>query len=139
MNFGQAIKHVFSNMFNISGRARRSEYWWWQLFVYILSWVVNLLLTPLFTSATTPIVYGAADASALIASTFAMIGTVGMIVGIVFFILNFSVTVRRLHDTNRSGLNLFWLLLPLIGGIILLVFTIQDSTPGENRFGASPK
>ena len=55
------------------------------------------------------------------------------------FIPYLAVTVRRLHDTDRSG---WWLLLafiPIIGGIILLVFMIQDSQPETNRFGPNPK
>jgi uncharacterized membrane protein YhaH (DUF805 family) len=55
------------------------------------------------------------------------------------FIPGIAVSVRRLHDTNRSG---WWLLLdliPFIGGIILFVWFVQDGTPGDNRFGANPK
>jgi uncharacterized membrane protein YhaH (DUF805 family) len=50
-----------------------------------------------------------------------------------------AVAVRRLHDTGRSG---WWLLIafvPLIGGLVLLVFYVQDSQPGSNPFGANPK
>jgi uncharacterized membrane protein YhaH (DUF805 family) len=47
--------------------------------------------------------------------------------------------VRRLHDTNRSGWNLLFALIPLIGAIILLVFFVQDSDAETNRFGTNPK
>jgi uncharacterized membrane protein YhaH (DUF805 family) len=50
-----------------------------------------------------------------------------------------AVSVRRLHDTGRSG---WWLLVgvvPLIGCFILLVFTLQDSDPGDNEYGPNPK
>ena len=50
-----------------------------------------------------------------------------------------AVTVRRLHDTDRSG---WWVLInfiPIVGGLVLLVFTVLDSQPGANRFGPNPK
>ncbi|MCC6543190.1 MAG: DUF805 domain-containing protein [Nitrospirae bacterium] len=50
-----------------------------------------------------------------------------------------AVVVRRLHDTNRSGWWLLIGLIPLIGGIVLIVFTVQDSQPGPNQFGPNPK
>ncbi|MBU3923152.1 DUF805 domain-containing protein, partial [Patescibacteria group bacterium] len=46
---------------------------------------------------------------------------------------------RRLHDTNRSGLWWFLNLIPIIGGIILLIFTFQDSNPNSNKYGPNPK
>ncbi len=52
---------------------------------------------------------------------------------------NFAVSVRRLHDTNRSG---WWLLIglvPLIGAIVFFVFMVQDSQPDENQYGPNPK
>jgi len=49
------------------------------------------------------------------------------------------VTIRRLHDTDRSGWNLLWGLIPLIGTIMLIVFYCTDGTPGPNRFGPDPK
>ena len=53
-------------------------------------------------------------------------------------IVSLAVSVRRLHDTDRSG---WWLLLNIVpfGGIVVLVFSCLESTPGPNRFGASPK
>ena len=57
---------------------------------------------------------------------------------IVTFIPSLSVTVRRLHDTGRSGWWLLALLIPF-GGIIIFVFSCLDSHPGDNRFGPNPK
>jgi len=49
------------------------------------------------------------------------------------------VGVRRLHDINRTGWWLLILLIPLIGFIVIIIFLLQDSTPGENEYGANPK
>lgn len=59
--------------------------------------------------------------------------------GLAVIIPYFAVAARRLHDTGRSALNLLWLLLPLVGGILLIVWFCQDSKPGDNRYGANPK
>lgn len=50
-----------------------------------------------------------------------------------------AVSVRRLHDTDRSGWFLLLALIPIVGAIILLIFHVQDSKPGPNRFGPNPK
>lgn len=50
-----------------------------------------------------------------------------------------AVGVRRLHDTGRSGWWLLIALVPLLGAIVLLVFLVQDSQPGENQYGPNPK
>ena len=67
------------------------------------------------------------------------IGTLGGIYSLAVLIPSIAVTVRRLHDTNHSG---WWLLIsfiPFFGGIILLIFLLQDSQPGENQYGPNPK
>jgi uncharacterized membrane protein YhaH (DUF805 family) len=67
------------------------------------------------------------------------LGFLAIIYTLAVLIPALSVSVRRLHDTSRSG---WWLLIglvPLIGAIVVLVFTVQDSTPGGNDFGANPK
>ena len=51
----------------------------------------------------------------------------------------FAVSVRRLHDTDRSGWWLLIELIPIIGGLVLLIFMVQDSQPGENQYGPNPK
>ena len=52
---------------------------------------------------------------------------------------NIAVGVRRLHDTDRTGLWMLLAFIPIIGSIVLLIFFLQDSQTGDNRFGANPK
>jgi len=98
------------------GRARRKEYWMFFLFNIIIAFVLGF-------------VEGLAGGP----------GIVGMLYSLAVLIPGIAVSVRRLHDTGRSG---WWLLIglvPLIGAIVLLVFMVQDSNPGENQYGANPK
>ena len=99
-----------------SGRASRAEYWYLHLF-----WLVGAVL--LFAAA------GATDSGALYAVL--LVFYLAMVVPIL------SVSVRRLHDTGRSG---FWWLLSLVpfGGLVVLYFVLQRSEPGTNRFGPHP-
>jgi uncharacterized membrane protein YhaH (DUF805 family) len=55
------------------------------------------------------------------------------------FIPNLAVTIRRLHDTDKSGWFILLGLIPLVGAIVLLVFYFMDGTRGPNRFGPDPK
>ena len=75
----------------------------------------------------------------LFAMIMAVIPIVNLFAGIALFIPGLSVAVRRLHDTGRSG---WWLLLgclPIIGTIILIIFFVIDSEPGDNEYGPNPK
>lgn len=105
-----------------SGRAQRAEYWYFMLF-YILI-LMGLFIIDLMIGASNE------DTGAGLLST---LFTLGMVIP------SIAVGVRRLHDTGRSG---WWLLLafiPLIGSIVLLVFTVQDGSPNDNAFGPNPK
>ena len=67
------------------------------------------------------------------------IGLLGSVYGLVVLLPTIAVSVRRLHDTGRSG---WWLLIafiPLIGVIVLIIFFVQDSQPGANQYGPNPK
>jgi uncharacterized membrane protein YhaH (DUF805 family) len=55
------------------------------------------------------------------------------------FLPSLAVTVRRLHDTDRSGWWILLNLIPIVGALIVLIFTCLDGTPGDNRFGPNPK
>ncbi len=105
-----------------SGRARRKEYWYFSLF--------NLLIT---------IVLAVIDGMTGTLIAEANIGLLGGIYALAILIPFLAVSVRRLHDTDRSGWWLLIMLIPLIGAIVILVFMVQDSKPNENQYGSNPK
>lgn len=104
------------------GRSRRREYWFFVLFVFIIS-----------------IVLTAIDAAIGTRSSSTGTGLLSGIFSLAVLIPSIAVLVRRLHDTDRSGWWVLISLVPLIGAIVLIVFAVQDSTPSTNRFGANPK
>lgn len=105
-----------------SGRARRKEYWFFVLWYVIISIGLAILDNIIGTY-----------------SAKAGIGLLGGIYALALLIPSISVSVRRLHDTGRTGWWLLIILIPLIGAIVLLVFMFLDSQPGENEYGPSPK
>jgi uncharacterized membrane protein YhaH (DUF805 family) len=111
MNFTQAISSGFSNYVNFAGRAIRSEYWYWVLFVLIATIATSIIDLVLGITLFEPIF------------------------SLAVLLPSIAVGVRRLHDLDRSG---WWLLLgfiPLIGAIVLIVWFCGRGTPGANRFG----
>jgi uncharacterized membrane protein YhaH (DUF805 family) len=127
MGFGEAVKSFWSNYSQFKGRSRRSEYWFIQLF---------LVLTNLAAAA---IDFALMDGDV---DRFIANGG-GGIVGLIWFLATIvpalAVLIRRLHDTGKSG---WWALIgfvPIVGTIVLLVFTLQDSEAAENTYGVSPK
>lgn len=105
-----------------SGRARRSEYWFFTLFNVLISIALSVVDVVIGTGG---------DEFGL--------GVLSGIYSLGVFVPSLAVAVRRLHDTNRSGWWLLLALVPCVGGIVLLVFAISDGTYGENRFGPNPK
>jgi uncharacterized membrane protein YhaH (DUF805 family) len=113
---------VLKKYFVFDGRARRTEYWMFGL--------INLIVVVVLTFLDHMLGTVRGDSR---------IGLLAGIYTLVVLLPSLGVTVRRLHDTDRSG---WWILIsfvPLIGGIVLLVFMVLDSTPGPNRFGPNPK
>jgi uncharacterized membrane protein YhaH (DUF805 family) len=127
MGFATAVKSFWSNYTNFSGRARRSEYWFIQLF---------LLLTNL-AAAAIDLALMNGDVDRLIANGGG--GIVGLIWIVATIVPALAALIRRLHDTSRSGWWALIGLLPIAGGIVLLVFTVQETAAGDNKYGASPK
>ena len=114
-----AVKQKYADF---TGRATRSEYWYFVLFYLLLS--AGLMFV---------------DALLGWFNSELGIGVLSGIYTLALMIPSLSVTVRRLHDTGRSA---WWLLLglvPIIGGIVLLVFFVQDSRDGVNGYGPNPK
>lgn len=104
------------------GRARRKEYWYFFLFNALIGIVLAIV-----DGVTGTLVPGAG------------IGLLGGLYSLAVFIPGFAVTVRRLHDTGKSGWWLLIFLVPLVGVIVFLVFMVKDSQPGENQYGPNPK
>ena len=100
-----------------SGRARRSEYWYFFLFFVVISGLSYIL-------------------GEVVHDSFVFIGN---IVQLVLFIPSIAVGVRRLHDTDRSGWWQLLNLIPLIGNIVFIVWMIQPGMSEPNRFGDDPK
>lgn len=106
---------VLKKYTDFSGRARRTEYWVFALINLVISMILSAIDTAL------------------------SLGFLGIIYSLLVLLPGLAVTVRRLHDTGRSG---WWVLIgfiPLIGWIILLVLMLLDSDPMENEYGPNPK
>ena len=113
MTFGESVSTCLKKYFVIQGRASLSEFWWFQLI-----WVVSYLAMILSNNE---------------AVVFFFLGII-----ILIAIPLFTVGVRRLHDTNKSGQYYFWNLVPFIGGIIFISFMIGSGTKGSNKYGPNP-
>lgn len=113
MTFGESVNTVLSKYATFSGRAPRSEYWWWFLFVLLVSLVLAFVDVILFGD----------------------LQVLGTLFGLAVLLPGLAVSVRRLHDIDKSG---WWVLIafvPVIGVIALLVFFVMPGTDGPNRFG----
>ena len=106
---------VLKKYAEFDGRARRTEYWMFALINIIVSLVLTFLLGRVLG------------------------GVIPALYSLAVLLPAIGVSIRRLHDTGRTG---WWLLIglvPVIGGLVLLVFMVLDSDPGENQYGPSPK
>src|SRR5215467_8785564 len=120
MGITEAISSGFRNYVGFWGRAARSEYWYWALFIVLLSIVAFLIDMTVFGFNTTGV------------------NPISAIVALATLLPNLAVSIRRLHDIDRTG---WWVLLafiPLIGYIVLLVWACMRGTVGANRFGSDP-
>ena len=115
-----AVRTCLSKYVDFSGRARRSEYWYFVLFNLVVNIVTTILDNVLGTDF---------EGSGGILSTVASLA---------LFLPGLAVGIRRLHDTSRSGWWILIGLIPIVGWIILIVFYVQDSHP-DNKYGPSPK
>lgn len=110
MGFGEAITSCFSQYIGFSGRACRSEYWYFALLVFLINIVIGIIGSDILTA----------------------------LVALALFLPSISVGVRRLHDIDKSGWWILLALIPIIGTLIILFFAVLKSTPGSNEYGPNP-
>ena len=119
MSFTEAIKAVLNKYATFSGRARRSEYWYWILFTSVVSSGLSAGLR-------------ATDNGTFFTILETLFSLAVLIPGL-------AVTWRRLHDIGKSGLNYLWVLLPIVGWILLIVWCARPGVSGPNQYGPDPK
>ena len=114
---------------DFSGRSRRKEYWMFVLLNWLMGMGVLFLMMLLYAM-------GLSETAMMTVLTpvFALYS----IVALAFVIPGLAVTVRRLHDTDRSGWNILFGLIPLVGPILLLIWYVTEGTRGPNRYGPDP-
>ena len=122
MSIMDATKSCFQQYVGFSGRASRSEYWFFYL-SFVVAAMGMLVLTVV---------------SAFVLDALAgLMGMLTMVTYLGFFLPMLSVTVRRLHDLGKSGWMFLVVLIPIVGGILLLVWFVSDG-PHDNAYGAVP-
>jgi len=112
---------AFINYANFSGRASRSEYWYFTLFNFIFI-IAAIILDNIIGTAIDGVGYG------LIYAIYAL----------ATFIPGLSAGIRRLHDAGKSGWMLLLVFIPIIGSIWLIVLLCKESENGENKWGGNP-
>lgn len=120
-----AVKTCLRKYADFSGRASRSEYWFWALAVFV-SFVGLLAISVVLNALASPL------------------GTIVELMGVVTILFGgllpgLAVSVRRLHDTDKPGIYYLFSLVPCIGPFIVLVFALMEGTPGQNRYGPVPR
>ena len=124
MNFSQAIQSVFSKATKLEGRAPRSEYWYWVLFTFIVQMftIIPVILVAMMIPQR--------DVWAILPFLIAA-GSIWVFL----WITRITVTVRRYHDQGLSGWMFFIGIIPAVGGLIEIIFMLQPSQPGSNKYG----
>lgn len=123
LSFGQAVESALKQKYaTFTGRARRSEYWFFVLFQVIVC-VVAAILDSVLGLTIGDLSYGVLYCLSALA----------------LLLPSLAVVIRRLHDIGRSGWWILIALVPFIGGLVLLVFACLDSQPQANKYGPSPK
>lgn len=114
-SFSQAVSSGLHQFMNPSGRSTRSEYWWYMLFLCLVGFVIGLF--------------------SLIHEDHRTSDLLARLLFLPFELSGLMAGIRRLHDTDRSGWNVCWALLPVIGWIYLIYLYCQPSDEEENAYG----
>jgi uncharacterized membrane protein YhaH (DUF805 family) len=124
---------AWNNFGVFSGRARRMEYWLYRLEIMIVGMIFGIPFALLQNSSSSEIMPESNPALGI------LILAVAAILAILFIIVDLGVTIRRLHDTGRSGWWILIRLVPYIGGLVIFIFMLMDSEQDQNQYGPNPK
>jgi len=112
---------VLKRYADFSGRSRRREYWMFVLLNFVISVAVAIIDDVIGSDVA------------------AGVGLLGVLYALILLTPGLAVSVRRLHDTGRSGWLMLIALIPIVGVIILIVWAVQDGQPNDNQYGPNPK
>jgi uncharacterized membrane protein YhaH (DUF805 family) len=139
MTFLESIKTCFIDKgTTFSGRASRSEYWWFVLFCFLIGFFLKPLIDQYSTVDWSNRLIPQNESLMALAAVIFFVVFVFIPVVVMMTIAQISVTVRRLHDINRSGWWQLIIFVPIVGWIVDLYWMIKKGTSGPNRFGEDP-
>lgn len=119
MTLQESVRTCLTKYAEFSGRATRSEYWWFVLAQLIAGFLIGFIV-------------GFIDGGTNLASTANLLLTLGLLLPAI------GVAIRRLHDTGRSGWWYLLVFIPIIGWIALIYWFVQPSMNGSNEYGNEP-
>lgn len=128
-SFGQSVQRFFKKYADFTGRASRSEYWWWILFSVIVAIVLEVLALVLGSIGATVNDDGTSTPGPL----FWLVGVLILVWGLGTIVPHLAIVWRRLHDANLAGPFFFLSFIPF-GSIVVLILTILPSKPEGARF-----
>jgi uncharacterized membrane protein YhaH (DUF805 family) len=115
VGFGESISHALGNYATFSGRAARSEFWWFSLLCVLVSLAGKMIDAAMHSG-----------------------GAIEGLMSLLLLLPSLAVAARRLHDTDRSAWWLLMVFVPIVGWILLLVWYCMRGTNYANRFGSQP-
>lgn len=116
MSFSEAVQTCLLKYAILKGRAGRAEFWWFNLLGGLIT--LSVVITKVFSHTAGTVIF--------------------WVCAIPLLLPSIAVGTRRLHDTGRSGWHFLWAAVPLVGGLVMLVYLTQPSDPRSNRFGPMP-
>ena len=118
MSFMDSIKTCFTKYADFSGRARRSEYWYFTLFNVLVTGALSILHN---------------------ATGLGLFTVLSSLFSLAVLVPGLAVAWRRLHDIGKGGANYLFILIPIVGVIMLLVWFVREGQYGDNAYGPDPK
>ena len=119
--FFNAIKKAILKIADYKSRSRKSEYFCWFIYVILSSFIIGII-------------------DGILAELLPVLGEIIFLIFVIYiFVISLPLGVRRLHDIGKDSFFIIIGLIPIVGGIVLLVFYCKDSVKESNKWGESPK